>query len=137
MTSALPSAAPAEAAVPASIPPFVARTRALALASLIALFVLCLAWELWLAPVGRGTLAIKALPLLIPIPGLWRNRMYTYRWVSLMVWLYFTEGVVRATSDRGISAWLAGAEVLLCLALFTACAMHVRWRLRSAKEATA
>lgn len=141
MTSALPSsqapAAPAEAAARAPIPPFVARTRALALASLIALFVLCLAWELWLAPVGRGTLALKALPLLIPIPGLWRNRMYTYRWVSLMVWLYFTEGVVRATSDRGISAWLAGAEVLLCLALFTACAMHVRWRLRSAKEATA
>ena len=137
MTSALPSAAPAEAAARAPIPPFVARTRALALASLIALFVLCLAWELWLAPVGRGTLALKALPLLIPIPGLRRNRMYTYRWVSLMVWLYFTEGVVRATSDRGISAWLAGAEVLLCLALFTACAMHVRWRLRSAKEATA
>lgn len=141
MTSALPSsqapAAPAEPAAPATIPPFVARTRALALASLIALFVLCLAWELWLAPVGRGTLAIKALPLLLPIPGLWRNRMYTYRWVSLMVWLYFTEGVVRATSDRGISAWLAGAEVLLCLALFTACAMHVRWRLRAAKEAQA
>lgn len=137
MTSALPSTAPAEPAAPAPIPPFVARTRALALASLIALFVLCLAWELWLAPVGRGTLAIKALPLLIPIPGLWRNRMYTYRWVSLMVWLYFTEGAVRATSDRGLSAWLAGAEVLLCLALFTACAMHVRWRLRSAKEAQA
>lgn len=141
MTSALPSsqapAAPAEAAAPAPIPPFVARTRALALTSLVALFVLCLAWELWLAPVGRGTLALKALPLLIPIPGLWRNRMYTYRWVSLMVWLYFTEGVVRATSDHGISAWLAGAEVLLCLALFTACAMHVRWRLRSAKEAQA
>lgn len=141
MTSALPSskapAAPAEPAAPATIPPFVARTRALALASLIALFVLSLAWELWLAPVGRGTLAIKALPLLIAIPGLWRNRMYTYRWVSLMVWLYFTEGAVRAASDRGLSAWLAGLEVLLCLALFTACAMHVRWRLRSAKEAQA
>ena len=25
--------------------------------------------------------------------------MYTYRWVSLLVWLYFIEGVVRATSD--------------------------------------
>lgn len=138
MPSTTPSsAAPAELAAPAPIPPFVARTRALALASLIALFLLCLAWELWLAPVGRGTLAIKALPLLIPIPGLWRNRMYTYRWVSLMVWLYFTEGVVRATSDQGLSAWLAGAEVLLCLALFTACAMHVRWRLRRAKEAQA
>jgi uncharacterized membrane protein len=141
MTTALPSTKPplasADAATPAPIRPFVARTRALALASLVALFVLCLAWELWLAPVGRGTLAIKALPLLLPLPGLWRNRMYTYRWVSLMVWLYFTEGVVRATSDRGVSAWLASLEVLLCLALFTACAIHVRWRLRHAKEAKA
>jgi uncharacterized membrane protein len=112
----------------------VRRTRALAVGSLVALFVLCLAWELWLAPTGRGTLAIKALPLLIPLPGLLRNRMYTYRWVSLMVWLYFTEGVVRATSDRGASVPLAIAEVLLCLVLFSACAMHVRWRLRHAKE---
>lgn len=133
MTPALPSAERG-AAAPASLPPFVARTRALAITSLVALFVLCLAWELWIAPVGRGTLAIKALPLLVPLPGLWRNRMYTYRWVSLMVWLYFTEGVVRATSDPGPSAWLAGLEVLLCLALFTACALHVRWRLRHAKE---
>jgi uncharacterized membrane protein len=112
----------------------VRRTRALAVGSLVALFVLCLAWELWLAPTGRGTLAIKALPLLIPLPGLLRNRMYTYRWVSLMVWLYFTEGAVRATSDRGASVPLAIAEVLLCLVLFSACAMHVRWRLRHAKE---
>jgi uncharacterized membrane protein len=137
MTSALPTAAPAEQAAPATIPPVVARTRALALASLVALFVLCLAWELWLAPTGSGTLAIKALPLLVPLPGLWRNRMYTYRWVSLMVWLYFTEGVVRATSDQGLGVWLAVAEVLLCLALFAACAIHVRWRLRSAKEGRA
>lgn len=137
MSSALPTAAPVELAAPVPIPRFVARTRALAFASLVALFVLSLAWELWLAPVGRGTLAIKALPLLVPLPGLWRNRMYTYRWVSLMVWLYFTEGAVRATSDRGLSAWLAGLEVLLCLSLFTACAMHVRWRLRHAKETPA
>jgi uncharacterized membrane protein len=39
------------------------------------------------------------LPLLLPLPGLLKNRMYTYRWLSLLVWLYFAEGVVRATSD--------------------------------------
>ena len=63
--------------------------------------------------------------------------MYTYRWVSLLVWLYFAEGVVRATSDRGLSADAgAGVEVLLCLVLFVACALHVRWRLRrAAREA--
>ena len=67
-----------------------------------ALIALGLAWELWLAPTGSGWLALKVLPLLLPLAGLLRNRMYTYRWVSLFVWLYFIEGVVRAASDRGI-----------------------------------
>jgi uncharacterized membrane protein len=113
-------------------------SRRLALGSLLGLIVLGLAWELWLAPTGRGTLAIKVLPLLIPLPGLWRARMYTYRWVSLLVWIYFAEGVVRATTDKGVSAVLAGIEVLLCLVLFVACALHVRWRLhRAARQVPA
>jgi uncharacterized membrane protein len=117
------------------LPPFVARTRALAVASLLGLIVLCVAWELWLAPLrpGGSWLVLKALPLTLPLAGLLKNRMYTYRWVSLLVWLYFTEGVVRATSDRGPGVPLAILEVLLCLALFVACALHVRWRLRHAK----
>jgi uncharacterized membrane protein len=115
----------------------VAWSRAVALGSVIALIVLGLAWELWLAPTGQRTLALKVLPLFVPLAGLWRHRMYTYRWVSLMVWLYFTEGVVRATSDRGAGVPLAIVEVLLCLLLFAACAAHVRWRLRSAKAALA
>ena len=102
------------------------RTRAVALASTIALIALGLAWELWLAPTGPRSLAIKVLPLLLPLPGLWRNRLYTYRWLSLMVWLYVVEGVVRAAGDRGIGAALAALEIVLCLVLFTACAMHVR-----------
>jgi len=113
-------------------------SRRLALGSLIGLIVLGLAWELWLARTGSGTLAIKVLPLLIPLPGLWRARMYTYRWVSLLVWIYFSEGVVRAATDQGLSSVLAGIQVLLCLVLFVACALHVRWRLhRAARQATA
>ena len=115
------------------LPPAIALTRALAVGSVVGLIVLGLAWELWLAPTGNRTLALKVLPLLVPLAGLLRNRMYTYRWVSLMVWLYFTEGVVRAAGDRGTSAGLALVEVLLCLVLFGACAAHVRWRLRGAK----
>src|SRR4051812_4997661 len=113
-------------------PSFVSRTRALAVASLLGLIVLCLAWELWLAPLrpGGSWLALKALPLTLPLAGLLKNRMYTYRWVSLLVWLYFTEGAVRATSDRGPGVPYAVLEVVLCLALFTACALHVRWRLK-------
>jgi uncharacterized membrane protein len=110
----------------------------LAVASLVSLIVLCLAWELWLAPLrpGGSWLVLKALPLTLPLAGLLKNRMYTYRWVSLLVWIYFTEGVVRATSDRGPSVPLAILEVVLCLALFAACALHVRWRLRHAKAMT-
>src|SRR5213595_2688957 len=91
----------------------VRRTRALAVGSALALIALGLAWELWLAPTGRGTLALKVLPLAIPLPGLLKHRMYTYRWVSLLTWLYFTEGVVRSTSEHGVSAVLAGGEVVL------------------------
>ncbi|MDD2545895.1 MAG: DUF2069 domain-containing protein [Burkholderiaceae bacterium] len=117
----------------------VAATRWLATASLLALILLCLAWELVLAPVrpGGSWLALKALPLCIPLAGLLKNRMYTYRWVSLMVWLYFTEGVVRAWSDKAPSAWLALGEVALCTSLFVACTLHVRLRQRNAKAAAA
>jgi uncharacterized membrane protein len=114
--------------------PTIAATRAVAVASMLALIVLGLAWELWLAPVrsGGSLLALKVVPLCFPLAGLLRNRMYTYRWVSLMVWLYFTEGVVRAASDRGTGRWLAAIEIVLCLLLFAACALHVRTRLRKA-----
>lgn len=131
MTDALPTS------LPPALPPFVSRTRALAVGSLLGLIVLSLLWELWLAPLrpGGSWLALKALPLTLPLAGLLKNRMYTYRWVSLLVWLYFTEGAVRATSDRGLGAPLAMIEVLLCLVLFGACAMHVRWRLRHPQPA--
>lgn len=116
----------------------VSATRWLAVGSLVGLIALGLAWELWLAPLrpGGSWLALKVLPLVVPLSGLLKNRMYTYRWVSLMVWLYFTEGVVRAWSDtNGTSQALALLEVVLCLALFAACAWHVRLRLRHAARA--
>jgi uncharacterized membrane protein len=118
-----------------ALPSPVVLTRAIAVGAVLALIVLGLAWELWLAPLrpGGSWWALKVLPLCIPVAGLLRRRMYTYRWVSLLVWPYFIEGVVRATSDRGPSVPLAVLETLLTLALFAACALHVRLRLRSTK----
>ncbi|MEO8279604.1 MAG: DUF2069 domain-containing protein [Ideonella sp.] len=127
MTSAKPASDLSEAAASAGA---VRWTRSLAVASLLGLIALGLAWELWLAPTGNRTLAIKVLPLTLPLAGLLKRRMYTYRWVSLMIWIYFTEGVIRAVGDRGVSARLAMLEIVLCLILFAACAVHVRWRLR-------
>jgi uncharacterized membrane protein len=117
--------------------PTVQLSRWLAVLSLTGLIVLGLAWELWLAPLrpGGSWLALKVLPLCLPIAGLLKNRMYTYRWVSLVVWLYFIEGVVRAWGDHAPGNYLALAEVALCLSLFAACLLHIRVRQRSAAAA--
>jgi uncharacterized membrane protein len=114
-------------------------SRALAVSSLIGLILLSLLWELWLAPLrpGGSWLVLKALPLCIPLAGLLKNRMYTYRWVSLVVWLYFAEGVIRLQGDTWPSNACAAVEIVLCLMLFTATALHVRWRLRDAALAAA
>lgn len=107
--------------------------RNLASASLIALIALCVAWELRLAPLrpGGSWLVLKVLPLLLPLFGILHGRVYTYRWSSLLIWLYFTEGAVRAWSDRGNSATLALFEVVLSLVFFVAAAWYARINPRS------
>lgn len=107
------------------------RTRALhftALASLLALILLCLAWESWLAPLrpGGSLLAAKALPLLFPLPGILRGKLYTYRWAPMLALAYFTEGVVRAWSEPGTSAVLATLEIALALVFFLSSAFYAR-----------
>ena len=106
------------------------RTRAVALISLLALIALGLAWELWLAPTGGRTWALKVLPLAFAVVGISQFRMVTHRWLSLLVWVYVTEGLVRGVTERGMAMTLAWLQVALCLVLFAACSTHVRWRLR-------
>jgi uncharacterized membrane protein len=121
-------AQPAEAQPPGAV---VRAARALALAGLLALIALGLVWELWLAPTGRGTLALKVVPLALCVAGLLHHRMVIFRWLSLLVWLYFLEGVVRATSEQGMGRALAIAEIVLSLQVFAVCGFYIRWRLRS------
>ncbi len=105
-----------------------------ACACLTALIALCLAWELWLAPLrpGGSWLALKALPLAAPLPGVLRGRVYTFQWALLLILAYFAEGLVRAWSDAGVSAQLALAEVVLATTFFASAIFYVRRR-RSAK----
>lgn len=125
------NSAPTPEDTPHQAPDAIVRsTRAAALAALLALIALGLAWELWLAPTGSGTLALKVLPLVLCVAGLWRHRMYTFRWLSLLIWLYFMEGVVRATTESGISQALAVVQTLLTIVLFTVSGIYIRWRLR-------
>jgi len=90
--------------------------------SLIALIFLCLAWELWLAPLrpGGSGLVMKTLPLLLPLMGILKGRRYTYQWAPMLMLIYFSEGVVRAWSDKGLSAQLAMAEIILSVVFFFA-----------------
>lgn len=104
-----------------------------AFGSLVGLIALGLLWELTWAPTGAGSLAVKVVPLTLGIAGLLKHRLYTFRWLSLLVWLYFAEGVMRLSGDRGLSQVLAGVEVALSLVLFTACAVYVRLRLKAGK----
>ena len=97
-------------------------------ASLVLLIVLCLAWELWLAPLrpGGSWLALKALPLALPLAGIVSGHRYTYQWASMLILIYFAEGVTRAWSERGLSQWLASAEVLLSVVFFAAAVSYAR-----------
>jgi uncharacterized membrane protein len=99
-----------------------------AIASLTALIFLCLAWELWLAPLrpGGSFLALKALPLLAPLFGILRGRVYTYQWSSLLILAWFTEGIVRAWSDHGLSQHLAQIEIALSVIFFLSAIFYVR-----------
>lgn len=105
--------------------------RALRLAasgSLLGLLVLCLLWELWLAPLrpGGSLLALKAAPLALAIPGILNGRRYTYQWSSMLTLAYFAEGATRAWSERGTSQALAGAEIVLSLVFFAAAVAYAR-----------
>lgn len=106
--------------------------------SLIALIALCLAWELWLAPLrpGGSWLALKALPLLLPLFGILRGRRYAYQWSTLLIQLYLLEGLARATSDSGLMQWLAFAEVALAISFFVAALIYARLTAPSRLKAT-
>jgi uncharacterized membrane protein len=109
--------------------PSLARTLQLvAAASLAALIILCLAWELWLAPLrpGGSLLALKALALALPLTGIFSGKRYTYQWSSMLILAYFAEGVTRAWSETGMSRNLALAEVLLSLVFFVAAVSYAR-----------
>ncbi len=105
-----------------------ARIQTAASTCLIALTLLCLAWELWLAPLrpGGSWLVLKAALLLAPLFGVLRGRRYTYKWLTLFILVYFAEGLVRATGDYGVARLLAIAETGLSFALFALSILFVR-----------
>ncbi len=110
------------------IPPVIRVAHVAAGASLAALVLLCLAWELWLAPLrpGGSLAALKALPLVAPLAGVLAGRRYTFQWSSMLILAYLAEGVTRAWGERGASQWLAASEIALSLVYFSAAVAYAR-----------
>ena len=99
--------------------------RVVAAAALLALIVLCVAWEIGLAPLKPGgtLLALKALPLALPLSGILKGKRYTYQWSSMLILAYFAEGATRAWSESSV---LAVAELVLSLIFFAAAVSYAR-----------
>lgn len=96
--------------------------------SLVALIALVLAWELVLAPLrpGGSWLALKALPLMVPLRGVAGGSTYTHQWATLLVLAYFAEGCVRAYADKPPASYCALAEIAFAAAFFAAAIAFVR-----------
>jgi uncharacterized membrane protein len=124
---------------PASVEPVPRRHGAAlgAAGALVALIVLSVAWEWWLAPLRPGgtTLVLKAVPLLLALPGVLQRRLYTLQWASMLILVYFAEGIVRGMSDRGISAQLAWVETTLSVIFFVCALAYVAPFKRAARRA--
>jgi uncharacterized membrane protein len=107
----------------------------LAMASWTGLLALCVAWELWLDPSPPLWLwtPLKLFPLLAALPGLWRGKLYTMQWASMVVMLYMAEGCVRGTGSHELSRWLAWTEFALAWAAFAGLVLYLRPFKRAAK----
>lgn len=105
--------------------------------SLLALIVLCIAWEWVLAPLrpGGSWLVLKALPLLLPLSGVLKRDVYTMQWASMLILLYFTEGIVRGLSDPdAFSATLGWIEVALTCLFFFCTVLYLKPYKQAAKK---
>jgi uncharacterized membrane protein len=100
-----------------------------AVTSLVVLCVWLLTWEIAVAPLhpGGSLLALKALPLLLPLRGVIKRDLYTLQWSSMVILIYFVEGVVRAWSDREeLSQIMALGEVMLVCCYFVFALLYLR-----------
>jgi len=87
-----------------------------------ALVLLLVLWETVLAPVrpGGSWLVLKVLPLALVWLGVARGSVRSRQIASLLLPFYFAEAIVRAVTERGRHAVVAGFAAALCVAAFVA-----------------
>jgi uncharacterized membrane protein len=107
----------------------------LAFAAFVDLFILCVAWEWFISPLrpGGSWLILKGIPLLFAIPGIWRGKVYTMQWASMLILLYLTEGLVRIL-ESGTNFWLALLETVLATTAFVCLLIYLKPIKKEAKS---
>ncbi|APB98856.1 DUF2069 domain-containing protein [Polynucleobacter asymbioticus] len=107
----------------------------IATAAFVDVFILCVAWEWFLSPLrpGGSWLILKGIPLLFAIPGLWRGKIYTMQWASMLILLYITEGLVRIL-EPGANFWLALLETFLATTGFVCLLIYLKPIKKEAKS---
>lgn len=107
-----------------------------AIVSLVGLIAVSLAWELWIAPLrpGGSWLALKALPLCLPLAGILKGKVYTFQWSCMLVLAYFAEAVMRLFDAAAASRVCAAAALLLSTVFFVACLAYVKQQRKVAQH---
>lgn len=103
--------------------------------SLIFLIVLSLSWELWIAPLrsGGSWLALKTLPLCLPLSGILKGKVYTYQYSSMLILIYFAEAVMRLFNAGAAEVVCAALSLTACLVFFVACLAFVKQQRKAGK----
>jgi len=98
----------------------------LAFWSALALCLLCIAWEVFLSPLrpNGSLMALKFIPLGLMLPGLYKGLNYQTQATSMIVLLYFFEGVSRLF-ESGLNPVLASIEIALSILIFYGVLKHL------------
>ncbi len=102
----------------------------------VALIVMGLAWELVIDPIrpGGSWLALKVVPLLFGIKGMVNGRLYTFKWMSLLIWVYVGEALVRIVGMTPMERTLAWISLVLSVGAALAILLGARACIRQQRD---
>lgn len=100
-----------------------------ALGAHLGLLVWVVAWHTWLHPsplLSKTFMLMIWLPwLFLPLPGLLRGRIYTYRWVNFILMPYILHSTTLLVTQT-VPWWLCMVELTLALSAFSLNLLTVR-----------
>tara|TARA_A100001011_G_C14308405_1_gene844347 strand:- start:1335 stop:1709 length:375 start_codon:yes stop_codon:yes gene_type:complete len=99
-----------------------------ALMIVICMIILGIAWEIWLNPIKEegSLLWLKVTPLIVTLPGLVKGNVYTFQWISLLVWFYICEALVRVYTVQMIEIILSIIWLIMSIILFVIVWMAIK-----------